>query len=319
MKISNRVGQKVAIIGGNGFIGKNFTNFFVECNFEVKVIDRHIDTTIGLPNISSFSVDIHHTQELINILEDVEFIIWLVHASVPSTQDDSLVDDFSLNVSPIIKFLEKASKLRNLKKFIYLSSGGTVYGEAEGHFPIKEYHTQKPISNYGLSKSIAENYIEYLTTGSNFESVIFRPSNVFGRHQNLVKPQGIIGFAFKAIHDDKFLDLFDEGKVIRDFIYVLDVADAINKSLYLPLEIGLTRYYNIGSEEGLSIQEVLTKIENITGKKLNLNHKVSRKFDCSYNVLDISKAKKELGWDIKTKIDDGLLNVWDWINGENAK
>lgn len=307
--------KNIAIIGGNGFIGKNFVNFFEKKEFRISVLDRGAKPYNA--HIDFFSTDIHHTKELIENLRNATHIIWLVHASVPSTKDDSLVDDFLLNISPLIKFLEKSNELPNLEKFIYLSSGGTVYGNYEERTPIKENFPQKPISNYGLSKSTAEKYIEYLTAEKNFESYILRPSNVFGPYQNLVKPQGIIGFAFKAIKNNLPLDLYDNGRVIRDFVYVEDLAEAVYQLILKEnLERGTTKCYNVGSGEGHSIKYILDKIENISGKKIAYILKSSRNFDCEYNVLDTSKLSSEVNWKYKTQLTDGLLNVWNWINSE---
>lgn len=310
--------QTIAIIGGNGFVGKNFTSYFLDKGYRIIVVDHSIKKQAAEnSDIEFVAVDIHHTKELLNVAEKADYVIWLVHASVPSTQDESLVDDFALNVSPIVKFLEKADSLKNLKKFIYLSSGGTVYGDTTEHLPIKEDHPQKPISNYGLSKSVAEKYIEYITKNKSFETVILRPSNVYGPYQNLVKPQGIIGFAFKAIKNNLVLDLYDEGKVIRDFIYVKDLANAVENFLNNNTASGNISFYNVGSKEGVSIKEILNKIENITGEKLQLNNKTSRNFDCEYSVLDTSKINQETDWYRETKIEDGLLSVWEWIKSEN--
>lgn len=309
--------QTVVIVGGNGFVGKNFTSYFADKGYKVIVADHSIKNIDKVnSDIEFFAVDIHHTKELLDIAEKADYIVWLVHASVPSTQDESLVDDFSLNVSPIIKFLEKAGNFTNLKKFIYLSSGGTIYGDIFDFEPIKETHNQKPISNYGLSKSIAEKYIEYITKSKQFETVILRPSNVYGPYQNLVKPQGIIGYALKSIKNNTYLDLYDDGRVIRDFIYVEDLANAVGKFFTNDSKAGEVSFYNVGSSEGYSIRDILNKIEKITEKQLLLNHKSSRNFDCEYNVLDISKLTKDKCWTKETSIEEGLAKVWEWINKE---
>lgn len=308
----------VAIIGGNGFVGKNFTKYFLSKDYDVIILDHSVKEKVNLhENVKEYAVDIHHTKMLIDIIKNVDYVIWLVHASVPSTQDDSLVDDFTLNISPIIKFLEKSAALENLKKFIYISSGGTIYGDVSEHSPINEEYKHKPISNYGLSKSVAEKYIEYITRNKLFESIILRPSNIYGPFQNLVKPQGIIGYAFKAIKNNQTLDIYDGGKVVRDFIYVDDVAKAVEKCLSEELKSGNTQFFNVGSNEGFSILQILQKIEIITEKKLQINHKSSRSFDCEYNVLDTLKINKEKNWNKEIKIEEGLLKVWEWIKSEN--
>ncbi|QIL39211.1 NAD-dependent epimerase/dehydratase family protein [Pedobacter sp. HDW13] len=310
--------KTVAIIGGNGFIGKNFASYFANKGYQVSVIDRSISGAAAENKyIRYFSVDIHHTPELIGICESADAVIWLVHASVPSTKDESLVDDFMLNVSPIVKFLEKAEQISSLAKFVYLSSGGTVYGNVSTHQPIKEIQELNPISNYGLSKVVAEDYVRYITQDKSFESVILRPSNVYGPYQNLVKPQGIVGFAFNSIKNNTILDLYDEGRVIRDFIFVGDLVEAVESSILMEKNSGKTTIYNVGSGDGHSIREIIAKIEEITGSQLQLNHKSSRNFDCAYNVLDTTKLLDHTGWHKKTPMEEGLQKVWNWIENEN--
>lgn len=308
---------KVAVIGGNGFIGKNLSAYLSSKGYNVVIVDHSSPKTPSSPNLQYFSADIHHTRELWEKIADVEYVIWLVHASVPSTEDDSLADDFLLNIAPIVKFLEKAGNSYQLKKFIYLSSGGTVYGDSLERNPFKEEHPQQPISNYGLSKSVAEKYINYLTRGKSFETVILRPSNVYGPFQNLIKPQGIIGFGFKAIKNNLALDLYDGGKVIRDFIYVDDLSDAVEKCLIAPIEAGSSTAYNLGSNEAVSIINILENIQSIAGKKLIINHQSSRNFDCQYSVLDSQKFTEKYNWKKTTDLYYGLRKVWDWIQNEN--
>lgn len=308
---------KVLIIGGNGFIGKNLTKFLAEKNFHLSVADYNLQNVQKFAsNINFFEVNIHHTSEVLAICKNFDFIIWLVHASVPATQDYSLVDDFSLNISSIIRFFENAYRLKSLKKIIYLSSGGTVYGNVQNPVPISEDHYKRPISSYGLSKLVIEQYIEYITQESSFESIILRPSNVYGPLQNLIKPQGIIGHAFNTIKNGSKLDFYNEGRAIRDFIFVDDLATAVESCLSNNFSAGHISFYNVGSGEGFSIKQILEKIENIAGKKIELNYKNSRNFDCIYNVLDNTKLRIEKNWKADIDIDTGLQRVWDFIKIE---
>ncbi len=310
--------KKIAIIGGNGFIGKNLTDYLSEKDFEILCVDHSVKNNLDDgSNVRTAAVDIHHTKELLGSVKDCNFVIWLVHSSVPSTKDDSLVDDFMLNVSPIVRFLEKADELTKLEKFVYFSSGGTVYGDVSEHTPIKEELHQNPISNYGLSKSVIEKYVEYLTRKKHFSSAILRPSNVYGKFQNLVKPQGIIGFAFKAIRDSKSLDLYDEGKVIRDFVHVRDVADALLKTIEDQSLAGSTEVFNVGSQQGYSIKEIIDKIENISQQPIDIVHKSSRNFDCQYNVLNTEKLRNKYNWNANMSLENGLSEVWEWIKNDN--
>lgn len=308
----------IAIIGGNGFIGKNLTLYFSSRGYMVKVIGRHLSSVYSISeNVVYIKADIRDTNQIIEGVADAEFIIWLAHTSVPSINDVSSIDEFQTNIAPIIQFLEGIKKSDTiLKKFIYMSSGGTVYGNINTQNPIQETEATEPISNYGLSKSIAEKYIKFLTRFSPFSSIILRPSNVYGKFQNLIKPQGIVGYAFKAIHCNYPLDVYDDGRVVRDFIYVDDVASAIERFVESESVAGQTSIFNIGSNKGITIKELLQKIETIAGKNLTLNHKSSRSFDCEYNVLDSSQLIKEIDWSPQVDLDEGLEKVWDWIRNE---
>jgi UDP-glucose 4-epimerase len=309
--------KNICIIGGGGFIGKNLTIFYSQKGYAVKVIGRSAsDFYFNQKNIEFLQLDIANTDQLIKALSSCEFVIWLASALVPSTKNESLVNDFELNTAPLIHFFEKANRMPFLKKFIYLSSGGTIYGDTNDHKPLDENTSKHPISSYGLSKIVTENYIKFLTQNLPIQSFILRPSNVYGKYQNLLKPQGIIGFAFQSILNNTSIDLYNEGKVTRDFIYVTDLVKAIDCCFESDFKISETSVYNVGSQQGYTIKEVLDKISGIATKNLNIIVKPSRDFDCSYNVLKIDKINKELNWNPETDFDEGLQIVWNWIKNE---
>jgi UDP-glucose 4-epimerase len=310
--------KSIALIGGGGFIGTNLANFFIENDYNVLVIGRSIieNTPNATDRIERRLIDVNKTSKLIEVLVAYENVVWLVNDLVPSASMDSLVDDFTFNVSPLINFLESVNRLENLKRFVFISSGGTIYGDSPNKLFLKEDDMKNPISAYGLSKIIAENYINFITKRSSFESVILRPSNVYGNHQNLKKPQGIVGYAFNALINNKTIDLYDDGKIIRDFIYVLDLAEAIKCCIENKHQFARTVTYNVGSQEGYTIKEVLNLINEISDGNIQTISKPSRAFDCEFNVLNISKINSELGWAPKVKIKDGLEKVWQRVKSE---
>ncbi len=318
LKINSKMKKSIALVGGGGFIGTNLANYFSYQDYKVLVVNRSLITKskFSSKEIEISLIDVNHTSKLVEALSEYENIIWLVNNLVPSTSMDSLIDDFDFNVNPLIKLLESASDLKKLKKFVFISSGGTIYGDSPNKIDLTEDCEKKPISAYGLSKIISENYIEFIVKNSKFHSYILRPSNVYGSHQNLNKPQGIIGYAFNAILNNKSIDLYDEGKVIRDFVHVLDLAEAVKSCMENNSVKSKITTYNIGSQTGYSIKEVLNLIERVSCEKLKTISKPSRDFDCHYNVLDISKIKDDLGWKPKINLETGLADVWQWIQAE---
>jgi UDP-glucose 4-epimerase len=310
--------NSIALIGGGGFIGTNLANFFIEKDYDVLVIGRSVieDSQNIEHKIKRRLIDVNKTSKLIEALDEYENIVWLVNDLVPSASMDSLVDDFTFNVTPLINFLESVNRLEILKRFVFISSGGTIYGDSPNKIFLKEDDAKNPISAYGLSKIIAENYIDFITKRSSFESVILRPSNVYGNHQNLKKPQGIVGYAFNALINNKTIDLYADGKVIRDFIHVLDLAEAIKCCVENKHQLDKTETYNVGSQEAYTIKEVLDLINEVSNGNIQTISKPARTFDCEFNVLNISKINSELGWEPKVKIRDGLEKVWQWVNSE---
>lgn len=307
--------KKIAIIGGHGFIGKNLAFYFLERNYDVTLVGNNSGNKSFPAEVNSIHINIENTASVIQAVKEAETVIWLASSLIPGSLNASLKKDFDSNIKPIIAFLQDASALV-LKKFIYLSSGGTVYGNTDRHSPISEDHYKAPISEYGLSKLVTEKYIQFITQTSDFESFILRPSNVYGKYQNLAKPQGIIGFAFKSLIEETTINLYDDGDIVRDFVFVDDVAQAVLGCVECRARTGITHIYNVGSGEPVSIKEMISKISAVSGSKVKTQVQPSRKFDCEYNVLDIQKIKEELDWRPVVSIDDGLKTVWEWMKME---
>ena len=307
--------KKIAIIGGHGFIGKNFTDFFLEHGYPVTLVGKNSGSKTFQPEVVSVTAMVHETPKIVDAIKDCEIIIWLASSLIPGVHETSLEKDFETNVKPVIALLENAHQLV-LQKFIYLSSGGTIYGDSEEHIPVSEDHSKSPISEYGLSKLVAEQYIQFLTRSSDFESYILRPSNVYGKYQNLNKPQGIIGFAFKSLLNGTAIDLYNDGRVVRDFIFVMDLAEAVLKCIETPIQKSLTHIYNVGNGKPNSIKEMIDKISSISGTEVQTVAKPPRNFDCEYNVLDIEKIRKDLHWQPEVEVDEGLKEVWEWIKAK---
>ena len=310
-----KMNKSIALIGGGGFIGTNLTNYFLSEGFHVLVIGRNMTkkNNSATPKLKNLLIDTNDTHRLKEALVGYENIVWLANSSIPSTSVNSLTEDFACNIAPLINLLELSSTLIQLKNFIFISSGGTIYGESSTRTLTTEKDERKPISSYGLSKKIAEDYIDFITKNASFNRYILRPSNVYGDHQNLGKPQGIVGYAFDAALNKKPLTIFNNGEIVRDFIHVLDLAAAVKDSINSNNQKQNIFTYNVGSQTGHSIKEILHLITRISNKTLDINPQPARSFDCNYNVLSIEKIKTELGWTPKISLEDGLKSVWKWI------
>jgi UDP-glucose 4-epimerase len=309
--------KSIALIGGGGFIGTNLANFFLQQGYNVLVISRRPIEQKNFISVKIINliIDINQTSKLVYALKEYENVVWLVNNLLPGFKMDSLAEDFIINVNPMIRFLELFSKEFNSKRFIFISSGGTVYGNSNLCIPHIETNILKPISAYGLSKFISENYIDFITSNSDLDSYILRPSNVYGNFQNMTKPQGVIGYAFNAVVNNSTIDLFGDGAVTRDFLHVFDLAKAVECCVLQPCLGSHVEKYNVGSGKGTTIRELLDNIKFITNKDLDILNKPLREFDCIYNVLDISKINSSFGWKPTINIENGLQLVWNWMGG----
>lgn len=311
--------NKCLVIGGNGFIGKNLVLELLNQNFEVKVFDKSISNFEGIEhsNLSLIEGDVNDTLSIVNVVEKDSSVIWLIHTTVPSTSMVDVEADLQSNIPPLIRFIQEIKKLSIVSNFLYLSSGGTVYGDPVDFVPIPEEFGKDPISSYGLTKLIAEEYINFLLKKTSIKSYILRPSNVYGRYQNLHKPQGIIGHIFKSALQNQSLNIYGDGSIIRDYVHVTDLAKAIIICLKSDFKHKKPLVINIGSGEETSINDILTITGEIIGRPILHEKLPDRGFDCQYNVLSIEKSKNELNWTPTVNLRDGINDVWAWINEEN--
>ncbi len=310
--------KKCLVIGGNGFIGKNLVMDLKKHNYDVVVFD--IDTKplqMSLKNgdgIKYIESDINNTQYLIDQVNDVDFVVWLIHTTVPATSMYNLEFDLQSNIPPLIRFVQQILERGNIRKFVYLSSGGTIYGNPTVSAPIDENYEKKPISSYGLTKLVAEEYLNFLFSANPEKLVVLRPSNVYGRYQNLKKPQGLIGHVLKSVIMNEPITVFGDGSIVRDYIHVRDLTDAVIKSFVLTSSESIT--LNIASGVPESISDILEAVKATTKQELNIVRKPARSFDCQYNVLSIAKAQEILKWSPAVSLTSGIDDVWNWVKDE---
>jgi UDP-glucose 4-epimerase len=204
------------------------------------------------------------------------------------------------------------------QKLIYISSGGTVYGQSES-LPINENHINKPISPYGLTKLTLENYARFYSVTEGLNYCIVRPSNAYGEGQAPFKGQGFIATVIASILKGVPVNIYGSTNVLRDYLYVSDLAYGIFKVL----EYGkFGEVYNIGTGIGLSNLDIILKIQNIIGdtaQPAQFNHYPIRPFDVESNYLDCNKIKAHTGWEPKISIDEGLIKTINWLKENYAR
>lgn len=245
------------------------------------------------------------------ILQDVDELVTLAYTTVPQTSFDNPVRDILDNLPAAVNLFETAATV-GVKKLVFVSSGGTVYGKPH-QLPIPEGHPTNPISPYGITKLAIEKYALMFHEIRHLPIVCVRPANAYGEGQKPFTGQGFIATAMAAVLRGEEIALYGENGTIRDYVHVADVAAGISALL----DRGNNgECYNIGSGVGMSNRDVLQAIAPLA-KAVGLDMKIrvvrSRGFDVTANVLDCAKIKCEIGWNQTVPIDKGIKQTWEWL------
>ena len=199
-------------------------------------------------------------------LKGVDVVVDLASSSNPGLGDVRLERDIQDNLLPHVRLIE-AVQAAGVQRLVFVSSGGAVYGTPQ-YKPIDEAHPTNPISSYGIVKLSIEKYLAMFGVLHDLDYVILRVSNPFGPGQIVKKGQGLVPAILRAIVESEPLTVFGDGRAQRDYIYIEDLIDALEKAILLP---GASRkVINIGSGEGRSICDIVAKIEEVSGRRPEL-------------------------------------------------
>ncbi len=305
----------VLLIGGCGFIGTNLAIGFASRGCQVHIYDKLCpdDKRFGeySNKIEIARGDFSDVEKIRQIIEDTQpsLVVHLVSNTITNKNIESVIDDINEDVLSTVKLLNVIRDRQNLK-FVYFSSGGTVYGNNGKRFN-EETDPTCPINTYGWTKLCIENLIRMHSFQFGTEYLILRPSNPYGPWQNIYGHQGLVAVTLGKVMNNEEITVWGDGSIIRDYIYIGDLVDAVI-SLCLHNEYNET--YNIGSGTGLSVNSILKAIEQVTNKGLNINYIEGRKTDIATNVLDNKKMLSKLANFKLAAINEGITETWKWIN-----
>jgi UDP-glucose 4-epimerase len=304
--------SNILITGGNGFIGSHLVDALVRNGTDfILVLDVNSRTDLPLKNVKFIKCDLSDQALIRNTLIDhsIDTVYHLAWASIHETALKDPVEDVRRNVIPSINLFEECCD-NKVKKIIFLSSGGTVYGSPK-NIPIKEDHSTNPISAYGVSKLSVESYLKMYSYLKQINGIIFRPSVPYGPKQNYLRRQGVITvFLYHALRNEP-ITVWGDGESSRDFLYIDDMINALILALKYDKPGMVT--INLGGYKAFSLNEIIFEIENILNNKLVINYESARIFDVKTLDLDISVAKYELGWEPKISLNTGIKKTIKWL------
>ena len=300
------------VLGGAGFIGSHLAEALARQGRRVRIFDRpHVDRLTLFPSALGFEVftgDFLNPQALAPALEGAELVFHLVSTTLPKNSNDHPVYDVESNVLGSLRLIELC-RSRGVRKLIFVSSGGTVYGVPRAT-PIAEDHATDPISSYGIHKLMVEKYLALAHRLHGLDYCVVRPGNLYGPRQRLDTAQGAVAVFLDSALRGEPIHIWGDGSVVRDYVYIADAVDAMLKAAAFH---GAPRVFNIGSGKGTSLNELVGEIGSLLGRPVRVEHTASRPVDVPVNVLDSSLAARHLGWRASTPLGEGLRRTCEWL------
>jgi len=301
--------MKVLVLGGNGFIGSHVVDQLLAGGHKVRVFDRSPERyRAPLKQVEYRLGRFDDTFQVAEALQGVDAVCHLISTTVPGTSNLDPVADVQNNLVNTLHLLEQMRK-KSLHRILYLSSGGTVYGNPESS-PICEDQPLKPISSYGVVKVAIENYLYMYQQLYGLQPVILRPSNPYGPRQGHAGVQGLIGTLLARALSGETLEIWGDGSIVRDYMHVGDLARLCASAL----ESNSCGVFNAGSGEGYSINQIISMIRDLTGGKLDVRYEAARAFDVKEVVLDISSAMQQFGWKPAVELSTGIREHMEWLH-----
>lgn len=298
---------KYVIIGAGGFIGEGLCSGLLKSGIPFVVADkghRLARITHLVQGAQAIPYDGDDVSRLYNVLQSADVLVHLSWTSQPAQSMKSMVDDAEQNILNSLKLFQFAGEL-GVKKIIFASSGGTVYGNVT-QTPIPETTPLNPVSAYGVSKVAVEQYLQLVAFHYGLTGISLRIGNPYGNYQFAGLAIGVIAnFILRAMQKAP-LQLYGDGNILRDYIWIDDLVRALITSASADIPSGA---YNIGSGTGYTINEIADRIEQNFPGLPQREYRPLRSFDAQQIVLDISKFSSLTGWSPRISLDDGISTM----------
>ena len=303
--------MKILVTGGAGFIGSNIVDALIEKKHKVVIVDNLATGNIKNVNKKAkfYKVSVCDKKKIDDIFKKEKIDIVIHHAAqldVRKSVEDPCFDA-DVNIKGALNILE-ACKNTKVKKIIFASSGGTIYGECKTKAP-DEKSFANPLSPYGVAKLSVEHYIKAYSALYGLKYTILRYANVYGPRQDVNGEAGVVAIFIGKMTANKEVFVFGNGKQLRDYVYVKDVVSANIKSLTK----GNNEIINIGTQKTFSVNQLVKELSLITNYKNKPVFKPKRNGELFKSFLNISKAKKVLNWTPQVSIKEGLKNTVDYF------
>lgn len=289
------------VLGGGGFLGTHLCRALKAAGHRVRVYERQAPPQAWTVDVDWITGDFASERAKGSVLKQCDVLFHLICTTLPASSNQDPSFDVQSNLVATIHWLD-AALAANVRKIVFPSSGGAVCGIPQ-IIPIPETHQTEPICSYGITKLAIEKYLHLYCRLHGLDATVLRLANPFGEGQYSDRPHGAVGvFLQKALRNHS-IEIWGDGSVVRDFIYVSDVADALLMAMEFS---GPSAVLNIGSGIGTSLNMLLQEIERLLGRPVARRYAEARSFDPPVNVLNITKAITLTSWRPRTSLREGL-------------
>lgn len=310
--------MKIVIFGGSGFIGSNITDRLLLDGHELRIFERPRVAPYRqfseFESVEWISGDFSSAHDVSDAVSGMDVVLHLVSTTLPKSSNDDPIYDVQSNVVATLQMLN-AMVAHRVRKIVFISSGGTIYGNPL-YLPIDERHPTQPLVSYGITKLTIENYLRMYGQLHGIRALSLRVANPYGERQRVETAQGAVGvFLHHAIKGIP-IDIWGDGSVMRDYIHVSDVAEAFVCAIGHPEACGC---FNVSSGVGTSLNELIGILENVMGERIARRYLPGRPFDVPVSVLSNDLAHEVFGWTPSVSMRDGIARTADWFRRELAK
>lgn len=297
--------MRILVTGGAGFVGSHVVEACLAAGHDVMVVDN---LSSGRrenvpPGVAFLEADIR-SPEMERVFREFQPDV-VNHQAAQASVKLSTADpyhDLDVNGAGTLRVASLAAA--SGARFIYASSGGTLYGEPE-QVPVPETAPVRPLSPYGVSKFVGETYVQYLGRVAGLRWVILRPGNAYGPRQDPDGEAGVTAiFAGKMLRGEP-CTIDGDGEQVKDYVYVKDLA----RANLLALERGDGEVLNVGTGQGLSVNQIFETLQRATGSRIPPKHGPPRPGDVHRFILDCRRAREVLGWEAATPFEQGIAET----------
>jgi len=307
--------MRALVIGGCGFIGSHVVDELVAHGVETAVLDlRRESYRPAVPGVAYHAVAWHGAAAIGGVLASARYdcVVHLGCTSVPQESNRDPAADAELNLIGSLHVLDACVR-NGVPRLVFASTGGAIYGPRD-RLPIPEGAATEPISAYGIAKLAVEKYLHLYHRNHGLGFAAMRVANPYGPRQNPGRSQGVVAVFARKILAGEAIEIWGDGRQIRDYLYIADVARAFR----LAMASASSGVFNIGSGQGMSLNDLVKALERLSGRSARVTFRAPRSVDIAAVVLDHARATAVLGWRPGVALDDGLRQTLAWLAQSGA-